>query len=79
MAKREAALDSETTDEERAAGQAELDAAEAALDAAEADLDTAETAAASAAETEQTAIEAASNRDTITAEMVEAIRKLLGI
>ena len=75
----QAALDSATTDEERAAAQSALDTANAALDAAEADLEAAETAAASAADAEHAAIEAASNKETVTAEMVDAVRDLLGI
>ena len=59
--------------------QAELEAAKAAVEAAEAAYDAAVEAAQTAAADEQSAIEAASNRETVTAEMVDAVRDLLGI
>ena len=77
VAAAQAALSSGTVD--RATAQANLDTANAALEAAQAGYDAAVEAAETTAADEQAAIEAASNRETVTAEMVDAVRDLLGL
>jgi hypothetical protein len=64
---------------EQAQAAADFDAAVGAQETSKAALDVAEESAATAAADEHAMIEAASNRETVTSEMVEAVRDLLGI